>query len=351
MSELWLELTSWENLYCAFEKARKGKRQRHEVQLFELDVEYHLFTLRSELCDQTYRPGEFRTFQIYDRKPRHICAAPFRDRVVHHALMNIVEPVLEAILTKHCYACRTGKGVHKAVGHYQRGARRYTYALKLDIASYFASIDHAVLKQQIRQCITDERVCWLFDLIIHNAPEPAYAPLWPGADLVDAMQRKSGLPIGNLTSQHMGNLYLNPIDHWLDSDERVPVWLRYVDDIVLLGNSKAVLWELRDELRDRLAHLRLSIHPKKCQIYRCCDGVEVLGYRVFPEHRRLRRENGYRFRRKLRKLARQYADHQIDLDRTKASVAAWLGHSNHADAYGLQLAILNEVCFSRGDSS
>ena len=351
MTELWTRVTDFENLLTAFEKARRGKRGRPEVQRFELELEWALCDLQQALRDKRYRPGRFRTFTIYDRKARQICAAPFPDRVVHHALMNVVEPLFEKILAPHCYACRKGLGVHRAVAHYQRAAARYPYALKLDVASYFASIDHDLLREQLRYCIPDPDVVWLFGQIIDSAPPPAFAPLWPGADLVDAMQRRSGLPIGNLTSQHLGNLYLNPIDQWLQRERSVPRWLRYVDDVILLGDSKPALWRVLDELRDRLAALRLAIHPRKCELYRCRDGVEVLGYRVFPNRRRLRRDNGYRYRRRLRKLSRDYAHGKVELDKINASVAAWLGHTRHADARGLQNALLGAVSFQRGDLS
>ena len=351
MPEFWNKLISLENLHDAYLKAAKGKRQRQEVILFEVDMERQLYELREKLKSYSYQPGQFRTFTIYDKKPRIICAAPFVDRVVHHALMNVVEPILESVLTPHCYACRKGMGVHSAVNHYQQGARRFTYALKLDIASYFACIDRDLMQEQLGTLVDDASINWLFGQIITGAPKPDYAPLWPGADLVDAMQRSCGMPIGNLTSQHLANLYLNPIDLWLENDSRVPLWLRYVDDIVLLADSKAVLWQLKNELSARLAELRLSIHPSKCQVVPCRCGLEVLGYRVFPTHRRLARHNGYRFRRKLRTLSRRYARGEIDLDRVSASVAAWLGHSKHADALGLQTAILNEIYFSRGDLS
>lgn len=347
----WQKLTSFENLLLAFGKARQRKRARPDVQRFEFDLERELLDLQDELRSKSYRPGEFREFILYERKPRSICVAPFRDRVVHHALMNQLEPVLEGALAPYTYACRKGRGVHRAVRHYQHSAKRYPYVLKLDIASYFACIDHGILQGLLADLIEDDSSLWLCNRLIVNSPEPAYAPLWPGADLVDAMERVCGLPVGNLTSQHFANLYLNPVDQWLQCDSRVPRWLRYVDDLLIFGDDKTVLWAVLDELRERLAALRLSVHAHKCELYRCVDGVDVLGYRVTPNRVRLRRDNGYRFRRKFKKMARQYSEGRIENEAIRASVAAWLGHTNQADALGLQQAVLNEVVFQRGRSS
>lgn len=347
----WQTLTGLENLLKAFGKARQRKRARPDVQRFEFDLERELLDLQHELRNKQYQPGEFREFTLYERKPRSICVAPFRDRVVHHALMNQLEPLLEDVLAPHTYACRKGRGVHRAVRHYQRCTKRHPYVLKLDIASYFACIDHGILRGLLAMLIKDDSVLWLCNRLIVNSPEPPYAPLWPGADLVDVMERESGLPIGNLTSQHFANLYLNPVDQWLHSDPRVPGWLRYVYDLLIFGDDKAVLWEVLDELRERLTTLRLSVHPHKCELYRCADGVDVLGYRVTPNRIRLRRDNGYRYRRKLRKLAKQYGQGKIELEAVRASVAAWLGHTGQADALGLQKAVLDEVVFQRGRSS
>lgn len=347
----WQTLTSFDNLLLAFGKARQRKRARSDVQRFEFDLERELLNLQSELRNQAYQPGEFREFTLYERKPRSICVAPFRDRVVHHALMNQLEPVLEGVLAPHTYACRKGRGVHRAVHHFQRSAKRYPYVLKLDIASYFACIDHGILQALLAHLIKDDSVRWLCNRLIVNSPEPSYAPLWQGADLVDMMERKYGLPIGNLTSQHFANLYLNPVDQWLQHDPRVPRWLRYVDDLMIFGDDKAALWTVLHELRDRLAALRLSVHAHKCELYRCIDGVDVLGYRVTPNRIRLRRDNGYRYRRALRKMAKQYAEGKIEHEEIRASVAAWLGHTRQADALGLQQAVLYAVVFQRGSSS
>ncbi len=308
-----------------------------------------MLNLQNELNEQSYRPGDYRLFTIYDRKPRSIAAAPFRDRVVHHALMNQIEPALDGRFIATCYACRKGKGVHAAVRRYQRWSRQYAYALKLDVMSYFPSIDHKILKQKLRRQIKDKQALWLFDRIIDSAPKPDKSPsLFPGDDLVDLMQRPCGLPIGNLTSQFLGNLYLNDLDHFVTERCAVRAYLRYVDDMILLSNSKKALWQCCNEIIDYLQQERLSIHPHKIQLFKVSEGVDVLGYRVFPRHIRLRRDNGYRYRRQLRKYATQYQSGRVELSDISPSVAAWVGHAIHADSKALRHAVLSSVSFSRG---
>ncbi len=344
---LWPQVITFENLLAAHRKARRGKRDRPAVVRFELDLERNLFDLQRGLADHSYRPGNYRLFEIYDRKPRQIAAAPYRDRVVHHALMKLVEPALDPSFISDSYACRVGKGVHAAVERYQSWARRYAYSLKLDVRRYFPSIDHAILKQKLRDRIKDPDVLWLFDLIIDSAPEGSLGESLPGDDLVDLMERRCGLPIGNLTSQFLGNLYLDDLDHHLKETLRVPAYLRYVDDLILLTDGKSDLWDLSREIEQRLLLDRLRLHPHKIQLQPTAQGLDVLGYRVFPEYRRLRRDNGYRFRRRLRQLAAAYANWEVDGEAVASSVFAWIGHVRHANSHGLRRSVLGSVAFRR----
>ena len=275
---LWPRILAFDNLLLAFRKARRGKRDRAEVARFELDLEPHLLRLQEELARGCYHPGRYRLFDIYDRKPRRIAAAPFRDRVVHHALMNGVEPALDRTFIDDSYACRTGKGVHVAVARYQGWAPRHAYALKLDVRRYFPSIDHALLKAKLRRRLKEPEVLRLFDLIIDSASPSDDPPrAFPGDDLVDLMERRRGLPIGNLTSQFLANLYLDDLDHVLKETCRVRAYLRYVDDLMVLGDDKSELWALRAAIDDFLARERLVLHPHKAHIHHTADGVEWLG--------------------------------------------------------------------------
>mgnify|MGYP001089470141 CR=1 FL=1 len=348
---LWPRILEFDNLLLAWRRARRGKRNRSAVARFGLDLERNLFQLQEELTSHRYRPGGYRQFEIYDRKARTISAAPFRDRVVHHALMNLVEPTLDSRFIHHCYACRRGRGVHAAAERAQHWVRRYRYALKLDVSRYFPSIDHDIAKAKLARLIKDPDVLWLFGKIIDSAPaNKTPLAIFPGDDLVELMQRRRGLPIGNLTSQFLGNLYLNDLDHHLYEHCGAQAYLRYVDDLILFGDNRRRLWTLRDEIDRFLAAERLQLHPHKQEIFRCRDGIDVLGYRVFAEQRRVRQGNGYRFRRRLRARAAAFARGRCSLEDVRTSVAAWIGHVQHADSHGLRRAVLGAVSFVPGDA-
>ncbi|MEI2806934.1 MAG: reverse transcriptase/maturase family protein [Albidovulum sp.] len=350
LRDLWPQLISFDNLWRAWRQARRGKSRSPGAVAFELDLERELLALQRELADGRYRPGAYRLFTLYERKPRLIAAAPFRDRVVHHAVMNVIEPPLDRTFIFDSYACRRGKGTHAAVDRYQRWAQRYPYALKLDIQRYFPSIDHALLKAKLRRRIADPQVLALLDRIIDGSPpDAAGEPLhFPGDDLLTPLERRRGIPIGNLTSQFFANLYLDDLDHWLKEQRRIPAYLRYVDDMVLLADAKTDLHDHRAAVADYLDRERLRLHPRKAQVSCTDDGLDLLGYLVFPHRRRLRNDNGLRFRRRLRQFARAYAQGRLSLAAIDPSVQAWLGHARHADTLGLRQSIFDAVPFVRG---
>lgn len=346
---LWSDVISFSNLLLAYEKARKGKRKRDEVAWFGFHLEEELFQLQEALQTKTYYPGNYRIFTIYERKPRQISAAPFRDRVVHHALMNIVEPLLDKRFIFDNYACRKGKGVHQAVSRYQHWANRYAYALKLDIARYFPSIDHAILKQQIAHHLKDPDVLWLFDVILDHSPAFPPEPLvyFPGDDLLTPLGLRIGIPIGNLTSQFLANLYLDGFDHFVKETLGVAAYLRYVDDAVLLSNSKAELHGWRQAIETRLLELRLRLHPRKVNIFQVYEGVDVLGYRIFPAHRLLRNDNGHRFARRLRSFTQAWHDGNMEWEDFNPGIQSWIGHASQADTLGLRQRIFDTTVFTR----
>ncbi len=351
LRDLMSRVTAWENLLLAYRKARRGKSGQTAIQQFGLDLEWELVDIRQDLLQRTYRPGLFRQFQVRDRKTRLISAAPFRDRVVHHALMNVVEPLIDRRFIFDSYASRRGKGVHAAVRRYQVWAKRYPYALKLDIKRYFDSIDHDRLKAKLARHIADPEVLWLFGTIIDHSPAPLNPNLVaePHEDLVDLMLRRCGLPLGNLTSQFFGNLYLDPLDHYIKEDLQARAYLRYVDDLVLLADNKNRLWQWCAAIERFLAAERLAVHPRKKSLFRVCRGQDILGYQVFPGFVRLSRGSGYQFRRRLQRLAAGYGRWRIDLGTVQTRVAGWLGHVRQADAQGLSSSILDRVYFQRGE--
>jgi retron-type reverse transcriptase len=223
------------------------------------------------------------------------------------------------------------------------------YVLKCDIRKYFASVDHAILKQILRRKIGCPRTLALIDRIIdHCNPQQEMGDYFPGDDLFTPLNRRRGLPIGNQTSQFFANVYLDPLDHFIKEELGCQRYIRYVDDFVVLDDSKERLWAIRDAvarfLQDRL---RLNLHPHKQTVSPVGNGIDFLGYRVYPTHRRLRRTSGYRFRRKLKRMAEQYRDGRINERKVRQRVASWIGHAAHADTYGLRTALFENVVFVR----
>ena len=348
---LWGDLVAFDNLWLAWRKARRGKGGRAPVHHFALDLEGQLLRLQTELEAGTYRPGAYRQFTVYERKPRVISAAPFRDRVVHHAVMNRIEAPLDRRFIPDCYACRVGKGTHAAVDRYQQWARRWPYVLKLDVRRYFPSIDHSLLKEELRRHLKDPRVLELLDAIIDGSPPSGEHGLvyLPGDDLFTPVERRTGIPIGNLTSQFFANLYLNRFDHWVKETLGARCYLRYVDDLVLLSDDKRRLADWRLAIADYVEReLRLRLHPDKGQIMPTAVGINLLGYQVWPWRRRLANQNGYRFRRRLRGQLARYHAGRVDRDSVIASIQAWLGHAAHADTRGLRRVLLSGLHFTQG---
>ena len=218
-NRLFQQMCSFENLLNAAQKAQRGKRFQAEVARFNFHLEKELYHLQAELQTQTYRPGEYREFYIYEPKLRKISAAPYRDRVVHHALCNVIEPIFERTFIFDSYACRKDKGTHKAVDRFTEFSRKNTYVLKCDIRKYFPSIDHEILKTRFRRKIRDAQVLWLLDLIVDSSnPQEYVHEYFQGDDLLTSLNRRRGIPIGNLTSQFFANIYLNGFDHFVKED-------------------------------------------------------------------------------------------------------------------------------------
>ena len=251
---------SYENLYNAYLKARRGKRKSEEVLRFTCDLESELFDLQNELRNKTYKTGEYRNFIIFEPKERIISALPFRDRVVHHAVYSVMEPIFERKFIYDSYACRKGKGTHAGVERLQEFIRKMnnnSYVLKCDVSKYFSSVNHKILKRIIRKKIADGDFLWLLD------------------NIIDSME--SGIPIGNLTSQLFANIYLNELDEFVKYKLKIKYYIRYMDDFILLYDSKQELHKFREEIRlFFIINLRLSFHPKKVNVFPISLGVDFL---------------------------------------------------------------------------
>jgi retron-type reverse transcriptase len=293
------------------------------VARFEFHLEPELLDLQDALLNGKYQPGEFFTFEVHDPKRRKICAAPFRDRVVHHAVCGVLEPWFERRAIVDSYACRRGKGTHAAIARAQQLARCNRYFLKCDIKQFFASVDHGQLRDLVAKLFKDQRLLDLLNRIIDHGPPDSP----PG----------KGLPIGNLTSQHFANLYLGELDHFLKDGLRIKAYLRYMDDFVLFAADKPTLYQWLAELRALLmSRLRLALKEPAILLAPVTEGIPFLGFRIFPGLVRLNARSRRRFISKWRDLEASYAVGSVDADALSAASSSLFAHVGHADSYCLR---------------
>jgi len=281
-----------ENLRTAFRKAAKGKQDHSQVICFRADFDANIQKLRDQLLNKKPDIGHYHFFVVRDPKVRTICAASFPERVLHHAIMNICEPVLDSYAIYDSYACRKGKGNRKALARTQQFAQKFPWYLKLDIRKYFDSIDHDRLMQFLLRRFKDPDLLMLFQQLLETYHTT------PG----------KGVPIGNLISQHLANFYLGRFDHWIKEDRKIKGYVRYMDDFILFSKDKqslkselkAMEWFLRDNLKLTL--------KDNVQLNRSSRGVGFLGFRVFPGHIRLSAPSMKRFSKKFRAYEQLYCD-------------------------------------------
>ncbi len=348
--QLYPRVCAFENLLLSFEQARQHKRMKPYVAEFEYNLEHNLLRLQEELLSETYQPGAYHNFQIYEPKQRLISAAPFRDRVVHHALCNVIEPIWEARFIHDSYACRVGKGTHRAMLRAHEWTKQFRYVLKCDIVKFFPSIDHEILRNILRRYIADERTLRLAARILasgEGVQDAEYKMHWFDGDNLFTPLRPRGLPIGNLTSQFWANVYLNELDQFVKRELKCGAYLRYADDFLLFSDNKAQLWQWRADIQTFLARLRLIAHPRKSTVLAVKSGVDWLGFRLFPTHRLLRRENVQRAFRRLKALQAASARGETTLAHISASVQSWVAHAEWADTRGLRRRVLGQFAFAR----
>ncbi len=343
---LYDQITDFPTLLAAFRKARRGKRDRPEVAAFEFDLETNLFALQEGLRNRTYRPGPYRNFYIMERKLRLISAAPFRDRVVHHALCSVLDPIWERRFIHDTYACRPGKGTHRAVDRCQQFVQRYPYVLQCDVHQFFPAVDHAILRAKLARFVVDPDALWLIDRILQNDTgvlAPMYQMEWfPGDDLL-AAERPRGLPVGNLTSQTWANIYLDSLDQFVKRELRCLAYVRYCDDFLLFADDKAQLHAWKTQVQEHLDGLRLALNWRRSVVYPTASGIPFLGYRVFATHRRLRADNVALARQRLRRNRDAYQAGRMTAQQFRQSLKAWIAHASHADTYRLRKAMLSDI--------
>lgn len=277
------DIASLDNLYSAYYKAKRGKSLNKDVLIFSEKLDYNIRKLQSQILSGNVEVGNYHYFKIFDPKERVICAASFPERVLHHAIMNICHKYFDATLVYDTYATRIGKGTYKAIERAMEGAKKFNCLLKLDVRKYFDSISHALLKRKLRTLFKDPILLIIFDKIIDSY----------------CVNEGFGLPIGNLTSQYFANYYLSDIDHYMKEVFKVPLYVRYMDDILIFENDKALL---------KLAYSNLfflmmehSLLLKQPIWLKPENGIPFLGYKIYPNKVLLSARSKKRFINKYRK--------------------------------------------------
>jgi retron-type reverse transcriptase len=314
INNLYQRICSIENLQLADSIARKGKLKQPGVIEHDRNREANILALQKMLVEKTYRTSEYTTFPIYEPKERIIFRLPyFPDRITHHAVMNILEPVFVSVFTADTYSCIKGRGIHAAAYAVRSALHDISgtqFCLKLDIRKFYPNVDHDVLKDLLRRKIKDIDLLWLLDGIIDSA---------------------EGIPIGNYLSQYFANFYLAYFDHWIKEDRRIKYYFRYADDLVILSDDKAQLQQLLSDIRIYLQdNLKLSV-KHNYQIFPVDSrGIDFVGYVFYHTHTRLRKSIKKNFARMIAKR------------RNAASVASYNGWAAHCNSKNLMRKLLHE---------
>lgn len=340
----WAAFTSWDNLLASWRAAAAGKRGSPAAARFEYRLADQLVRLQQALQQGRWRPGPHTRFTVHAPKRRVISAAPFADRVVHHALMRVTGPRLERLFSPHSYANRLGLGTGAAVQAVAALCRQHSRALRLDVQQHFPSIDHALLLQRLDRTLPEPGLRQVVRLILAGgeAPPDEVAPplLLPGDDLLAAL-RPRGLPIGNLTSQWWSNAYMDPLDQFITRTLGCRAYARYVDDMVLLHDDKRVLAGWGQAVRAfALQRLRLRLHAHSAQVQPVQAGVPWLGQVVYPSHRRLKSRKVVAATRRLTRAWQQMLAGDIDFAAFDAQVQGWVAHARQADSQAIRATVL-----------
>ncbi len=331
-----------EALFFAWDEFKSNKRSKEDVQKFEKNVEQEIFQLADDLKNKRYKHGPYAGFYIYDPKRRHIHKASVRDRVLHHAVFKVVNAIFEPTFISHSFSCRIGKGTHRGVAALdsmiRKATKNYTvqrFALKCDIRKFFDSIDHRILLEILKKRIRDPDLLWLLEEIIESYQSER-------SDLF----RRRGLPIGNLTSQIFANIYMNELDQFVKHELKIKYYARYTDDFVIVGHSEEYLQgELERILSFLGSQLALDLHPDKIIVRKCTQGIDFLGYVVFPHHILLRAKTRKRIFRKLRYKVKLLKSEKITEEELNQSLQSYLGVLSNSDSHKLRGYLLNHFWF------
>jgi retron-type reverse transcriptase len=352
---IYKQIYDFENLYQAYLEARKNKRYRADVLEFSANLEENLIEIQNELIWKEYEVGRYREFYVYEPKKRLIMALPFKDRVVQWAIYRVLNPIFNKTFIEHSYACRKWKGTHKAADKLQDWLRKLDrkpikhYYLKMDISKYFYRVDHDVALNILERKIKDKDVIWLLEKIIKSKQKPFGLPLGmePGDCPKHMRLYNKGMPIGNLTSQLLANIYLNELDQFCKHDLRIKYYIRYMDDFIILHHDKKYLHRLKVEIESFLnSQLKLHLNKKTC-IRPISLGIEFVGFKIWPTHRKLKKKSAIKMKRRLRYLKKAYARGEVALDEINASIQSYLGILQHCNSYSLKKSIFKDLIFTK----
>jgi len=329
-------ICSFGNLVFAFQKAQRGKAKKRYVRRFKKDLEENILKLREELTNKSYMPYPLKTFILRDPKTRKINKSVFRDRVVHHALINIIEDLFERSFIYDSHANQIKKGTLKAIERFDKFKRKVSknntrkcFVLKADIKHYFEEINHDILMNILKRRIKDKDVLWLIKIIIHN----------------QAMGGKEikGMPLGNLTSQFFANVYLNELDQFAKHKLGVKYYIRYVDDFVILHNSKDQLIKWKEEIGIFLrGKLDIELHPNKSQVLKLEKGIKFLGFRIFYHHKLLRKSNMKHLEKKLNHMKIMLEERLLDREEIVEKLEGWLTYATEGNTYKYRKHIIKQ---------
>lgn len=319
------ECVSFEKLLLAHKKARRGKREKRDVIIFELKLEQELLELEKQLKECTYKPGKYRQFKVYEPKERLIMAASYRDRIVHQwCVENFIKPYFVTQFINTTYAGIEGRGMHKASKDVQKGMRSAKfkwnnyYILKMDIAKYFQNIDKRILWEILKRKIKDRKLLWLIREILLST------------------EGMKGLPLGNYTSQMFANIYLNELDQYSKHILKCKYYYRYMDDIVILCKNKEQAKEWLQAITIFLeTKLKIQLNSKT-RIFKDIQGVNFCGYKINEKRMKIRHTSKCRMKRKLKRYTKLLKQGKITLPEIQRSIAGWLGYVKHADSYNLR---------------
>jgi len=346
-NNLYPAIISKKNLVLAWKKARKGKTQKNYVVEFEKSLPFHFNSLNEELNQLTYSPKPLKLRILRDPKTRKISISDFRDRIIHHALCNIIEPIFDKTFIYDNCASRVGKGGLFALKRFEIFRRKITcnftsngFCLKADIKHYFEEINHEILLEIIKRKIKCEKTIWLIKQIMQNK---VVEERERERETHDSLLTIKGMPLGNLTSQFFANVYLNELDQFVKHKLKVKYYIRYVDDFVILHSSKEQLelWKREIELFLK-EKLRLEFHPDKTRILNLSHGIDFVGFRNFYNYKLLRKRNVKIMNRKID----NYNNEKISLKKLFESFEGWNAYAKWGNSYKIKKKLIQKIKFN-----